>query len=85
MVRERERAGLSGPGPVNVELTSDGFVFGGEPVRPRRHWEALLADLTPQQLQAAKKLGRDQSEAPLSSGAQALAEISDGRLESSVE
>jgi len=58
MVEERTRAGLSGPGAAQVKLTSDGFVFGGEPVTPPRHWETLLSDLTPQQVQAAKKLGR---------------------------
>ena len=44
MVEERVLAGLSGLGGANVELTSDGFVFGGEPVTPPRHWETLLAD-----------------------------------------
>jgi phytanoyl-CoA hydroxylase len=58
MVEERQRAGLSGPEAGNVELTSDGFAFTGEPVTRPRHWETLLADLTPQQVQAAKKLGR---------------------------
>jgi len=48
---------LSRLGGANVELTSDGFVFGGEPLTPPRHWETLLADLTPRQVQAAKKLG----------------------------
>jgi phytanoyl-CoA hydroxylase len=57
MVAERVGAGLSRLGGANVELTSDGFVFGGEPLTPPRHWETLLADLTPQQVQAAKKLG----------------------------
>jgi phytanoyl-CoA hydroxylase len=58
MVEERARDGLSAPGPAKVELTSDGFVFRGKPVTPPRHWEALLANLTSQQLQAAKKLAR---------------------------
>jgi phytanoyl-CoA hydroxylase len=57
MVAERVRAGLSRLGGANVELASDGFVFGGEPLTPPRHWETLLAHLTPQQVQAAKKLG----------------------------
>lgn len=58
MVREREEAGLSGPGSAKVKLSSDGFLLGGEPVTPPRHWESLLAELSPQQVQAAKKLGQ---------------------------
>lgn len=57
MVLERVRAGLLGPDIANVELTSDGFVFGGEPVTPQRHWQNLLAGLTPQRVRAAKELG----------------------------
>lgn len=56
MLEERERAGLSGPSTEKVELTPDGFVFGGEPVTPRRHWETLIADLTPERVRAAKTL-----------------------------
>lgn len=58
MVEERQRVGLTGPGETGVEVAAEGFVFTGEPVTPPRHWEALLADLTPRQVQAAKKLGR---------------------------
>jgi phytanoyl-CoA hydroxylase len=56
MVDERERIGLSGPGTEMVELTPEGFVFGGEPVTPPRHWEKLIADLPPQRVWAAKTL-----------------------------
>jgi phytanoyl-CoA hydroxylase len=57
MLDERERTGLSGPGTEKVELTPEGFVFGGEPVTPPRRWERLIADLTPQRVRAAKTLG----------------------------
>jgi ectoine hydroxylase-related dioxygenase (phytanoyl-CoA dioxygenase family) len=61
MLEERVRGGLSGLDDAQVKLTSDGFVFAGEPITPPRHWETLLADLTPQQLQAAKKLAGDRT------------------------
>lgn len=65
MMEERAQAGLSGPDAAKVELTSDGFVFTGEPVTPPRRWETLIADLTPQQVLAAKKLAqRTGSEGP---------------------
>jgi hypothetical protein len=56
MLDEREGIGLSGPGTEKVELTPEGFVFGGEPVTPPRHWETLLADLPPKRVRAAKTL-----------------------------
>jgi hypothetical protein len=56
MLEERERAGLSGPSTEKVELTPEGFVFGGEPVTPPRHWETLIADLPPERVRAAKTL-----------------------------
>lgn len=59
MIEERDRAGLAGPGTANVELTPEGFVFTGEPITPPRHWEKLIADLTPQQVKEAKTLFRD--------------------------
>jgi hypothetical protein len=52
---------LSGLDDAQVKLTSDGFVFAGEPITPPRHWETLVADLTPQQVQAAKKLAGDRA------------------------
>jgi phytanoyl-CoA hydroxylase len=58
MVEERVRAGLSGPGTAPVELTPDGFVFGGEPVTPPRHWANLIADLSPEEAKEAKTLAR---------------------------
>jgi ectoine hydroxylase-related dioxygenase (phytanoyl-CoA dioxygenase family) len=61
MLEERVRGGLSGLDDTQVKLTSDGFVFAGEPITPPRHWETLLADLTPQQVQAAKKLASDRT------------------------
>jgi phytanoyl-CoA hydroxylase len=61
MLEERVRGGLSGLDDAQVKLTSDGFVFGGEPITPPRHWETLLADLTPHQVQAAKKLAGDRT------------------------
>jgi hypothetical protein len=39
-----------------VELTPDGFVFMGDPVTPPRHWEALIAAMTPEQRKTAKTL-----------------------------
>jgi hypothetical protein len=56
MVDERERIGRSGPGTERVELTPEGFVFGGEPVTPPRRWEQLIADLTPERIRTAKTL-----------------------------
>jgi ectoine hydroxylase-related dioxygenase (phytanoyl-CoA dioxygenase family) len=56
MLEERERAGLSGPGSEKVELAPGGFVFGGEPVTPLRHWDTLIADLSPERVRAAKTL-----------------------------
>ncbi len=61
MLEERVRGGLSGLDDAQVKLTSDGFVFAGEPITPPRHWETLLADLTPQQVQAAKNLAGDRT------------------------
>jgi phytanoyl-CoA hydroxylase len=61
MLDERVRGGLSGPNDAQVKLTSDGFVFAGEPITPPRHWETLLADLTPQRVRAAKKLAGDRT------------------------
>jgi ectoine hydroxylase-related dioxygenase (phytanoyl-CoA dioxygenase family) len=56
MIEERIRAGLSGPSSAKVELTPDGFIFAGDPVTPPRHWQTLIADLTPQQVLEAKTL-----------------------------
>ena len=56
MVDERESIGLPGPGTEKLELTPDGFVFGGEPVTPLRHWETLIADMAPERIRAAKTL-----------------------------
>jgi hypothetical protein len=61
MLEERVRGGLSGLDDAQVKLTSDGFVFAGEPITPPRHWENLVADLTPHQVQAAKKLAGDRT------------------------
>jgi hypothetical protein len=55
-IEERTRGGLSGLGTANVELTPEGFVVAGEPVTPPRHWESLIARLTPQQIRTAKTL-----------------------------
>jgi hypothetical protein len=54
-------SGLSGLDDAQVKLTSDGFLFAGELITPPRHWETLLADLTPHQVQAAKKLAGDRT------------------------
>lgn len=56
MLEERERIGLSGLGAEKVEFTPEGFVFGGEPVTPPRHWERLIGDLNPERVRAAKTL-----------------------------
>jgi ectoine hydroxylase-related dioxygenase (phytanoyl-CoA dioxygenase family) len=56
MIDERTRSGLPGPSTAQVELTPVGFVFTGEPVTPPRRWETLIADLAPEQVQAAKTL-----------------------------
>jgi phytanoyl-CoA hydroxylase len=56
MLEERVGGGLAGPTTAKVELTPNGFVFGGEPVTPPRYWHTLIADLTPQQARAAKTL-----------------------------
>jgi ectoine hydroxylase-related dioxygenase (phytanoyl-CoA dioxygenase family) len=58
MVEERIGVGLSGPETARVRLTSDGFVFDGEPVTPARHWQTLIADLSPQEVKEAKTLIR---------------------------
>jgi ectoine hydroxylase-related dioxygenase (phytanoyl-CoA dioxygenase family) len=56
-LNERVRAGLSGPETTKVELGPQGFVFAGEPATPPQHWQSLIADLSPQQVRAAKALG----------------------------
>jgi hypothetical protein len=56
MLEERERIGPSGSGAEQVELTPEGFVFGGEPATPPRHWERLIGDLTPERVRATKTL-----------------------------
>ena len=56
MVRERALAGLAGPGTGKVELTPDGLVFTGDPVTPPRHWETLVASMTPERRRAVKTL-----------------------------
>jgi ectoine hydroxylase-related dioxygenase (phytanoyl-CoA dioxygenase family) len=58
MVEERAQAGLSPPTTEQVELTADGFVFGGEPVTPPQHWGNLIADLSPAEVKEAKTLVR---------------------------
>jgi phytanoyl-CoA hydroxylase len=56
MIAERTEAGWSTPDSQNVELTPNGFAFRGEPITPRRHWGALIADLPPDEIRAAKTL-----------------------------
>jgi phytanoyl-CoA hydroxylase len=56
MIDERIVAGSPPPEAADVELTRAGFVFTGEPVTPPRHWEALIAGLTPERVRAAKTL-----------------------------
>ncbi|HZD68582.1 MAG TPA: phytanoyl-CoA dioxygenase family protein [Actinomycetes bacterium] len=56
MVDERHQAGLAGPETASVALIPDGLVFTGEPTSPPRHWQALAAALTPDQVHAAKLL-----------------------------
>ncbi|MGH2637330.1 MAG: phytanoyl-CoA dioxygenase family protein [Actinomycetota bacterium] len=56
MVEERARAGFSALHETRVELTPDGFVFGGEPLSPPRHWETLIATSTTGQIRTAKTL-----------------------------
>jgi ectoine hydroxylase-related dioxygenase (phytanoyl-CoA dioxygenase family) len=56
MLEERLAAGLAGPTTAKVDLSPDGFVFGGEPATPTRHWQTLIADNTSQQARAAKAL-----------------------------
>jgi uracil DNA glycosylase len=47
---------LPGPDPATVELTPHGLAFAGEPVTPPWSWQALIAELTPDQIQATKTL-----------------------------
>jgi hypothetical protein len=56
MIDERVGAGLPGPDPATVELTPHGLAFAGEPVTPPWSWQALIAELTPDQIQATKTL-----------------------------
>jgi ectoine hydroxylase-related dioxygenase (phytanoyl-CoA dioxygenase family) len=56
MIDERVGAGLPGPDPAHVELTSDGLVIAGDPVTPPRYWQALIAEQAPDQVQATKTL-----------------------------
>ncbi len=58
MLEERIGVGLSGPETARVRLTSDGFVFDGEPVTPARHWQTLIAGLSPQEVKETKALTR---------------------------
>jgi hypothetical protein len=58
MVEERIGAGRWGPETKQVELTGDGFVFAGQPVTPPRHWQTLIADMSPQEIKEAKTLTR---------------------------
>jgi ectoine hydroxylase-related dioxygenase (phytanoyl-CoA dioxygenase family) len=58
MIQERARYGLSAPATAHVELTPLGLVFTGEPVTPPRHWQTLIAELSPQEVKEAKTLAR---------------------------
>jgi ectoine hydroxylase-related dioxygenase (phytanoyl-CoA dioxygenase family) len=58
MIEERLRGGLSAPGTAHIELTWDGFAFAGDPVTPPRHWQTLIAELSPQEMKEAKTLSR---------------------------
>jgi ectoine hydroxylase-related dioxygenase (phytanoyl-CoA dioxygenase family) len=58
MVEERLGVGLAGPETARVQLTADGFAFDGEPVTPARHWQTLIAGLSPQEVKEAKTLIR---------------------------
>jgi ectoine hydroxylase-related dioxygenase (phytanoyl-CoA dioxygenase family) len=58
-IEERMRAGLAEPLSENVGLSSEGFVFHGEPVTPPRHWQSLIADLAPERVRAVKTLAPD--------------------------
>jgi phytanoyl-CoA hydroxylase len=58
MIEERLRGDLSAPETSQIELTSDGFAFAGDPVTPPRHWQTLIAELSPQEMKEAKTLTR---------------------------
>jgi phytanoyl-CoA hydroxylase len=56
MIAERARAGWSVPVTAQVELTSDGFVFRGQPITPPHYWETLIDNLSAEQVRLAKTL-----------------------------
>jgi ectoine hydroxylase-related dioxygenase (phytanoyl-CoA dioxygenase family) len=59
MIDERARFRMSASDTAGCRLTTEGFVFPREPATPPRHWEALVAELSPGQVRAAKTLGHD--------------------------
>lgn len=56
MLDERMGSGSPVLAAEKVELTLEGLVLTGEPVTSQRHWETLIADLTSDQLRAARTL-----------------------------
>jgi phytanoyl-CoA hydroxylase len=58
MIEERLRGGSAPPQAAQIELTPDGFAFSGDPVTPPRHWQTLIAELSPQEMKEAKTLSR---------------------------
>ena len=56
MIQERDRAGLPGPSTAKVDLTPDGLVFAGEPITAPRHWQTLIDEFTPEQVNEKKTM-----------------------------
>ncbi|MCC7262351.1 MAG: hypothetical protein IT369_07510, partial [Candidatus Latescibacteria bacterium] len=56
MVDLRRSQGLVDPPGSPVQLTSDGFLFTGKPLTPPRHWEALIRQLSPNEIRRTKHL-----------------------------
>jgi hypothetical protein len=56
MVDLRRSQGLVDPPSDLVHLDEKGFNFTGTPLTPPRHWEALIGQLSPNEIRRTKHL-----------------------------
>ncbi|MBI2501663.1 MAG: phytanoyl-CoA dioxygenase family protein [Candidatus Latescibacteria bacterium] len=56
MLDLRRSLGLADPENTQVHLTEEGFTFTGQPCTPPRHWETLISQLSPEEIQRKKLL-----------------------------
>lgn len=59
LVATRRQLRLDGAEEAEAWLGDEGFVFSGHPCTPPRHWEALIAQFSPEEIQRKKLLMPD--------------------------